>query len=223
MDQRTRGRERLAELVAAADSVLALPEAGAIATQMALRSPTIGRWSLRSQCLLSLQEHASSTTVSELGTRDAWLEHGHRIRKRASGFYVLSTQNRERGCFRVFTPDQTRAVRTGTSAPGSKSRGPGAVWLRTLRRELGWCGYALELAEGETVHLEVAAGRVVFAAERHTTRKPLEALAQVCADLTLVTPARRHTGTRAALHQRTAAVPGPQAMPHSIRPEGAHQ
>ncbi len=172
------------DLTAAANRVLALPEAGAIATEMALRSATIGRWSLRSQCALQLQEQATGISIDELGTRDEWSRRGRNPLKSTAGFYVFNTKRGDRASFKVWARSQTRAFSRADSA-GLERRNPGRTWLRTLRYDLERRGFELQLADGPATRIDIDGRTVIFAAERHRDAAALASLAQCCAEILL--------------------------------------
>jgi hypothetical protein len=172
------------ELMAAANRVLALPEAGAIATEMALRSASIGRWTMRSQCVLQLQEQDTGIKIVELHTREWWARLGRVPIKGNAGYYIFSGSRGERTSFRIWPRSQTRAF--GRPAYGDMPpRDPAAIWLRTLRYDLERCGYELQLADGPATRLGVVGRTVTFTAAQHRDSAALAALAQCCAGLLL--------------------------------------
>ena len=187
MNRPRKNNQRRDALVAAADRVLALPEAGAIATEMALRSATIGRWGLRSQCVLQLQEQHSGTRFTELRTRQDWIRLGRFPFESTAGCYILSAKRGDRTGFVVFDRSHTRPV-SDRRGPGFKSPKPAVIWLRTLTQELERRGFALHLHKGATVAITTSDKDIHFTAEEHRSREALAALAQSCARLVITEP-----------------------------------
>lgn len=189
MNRPQSANHRHCDLLAAANRVLTLPEAGAIATEMALRSASIGRWSLRSQCVLQLQEQATGIRIDELGTRDEWGRRGRKPRNDAVGFYVFSPKRGDRTSFKVWSRSQTRAVRHAEHER-PEWHNPSRTWLRTLRYDLEHCGFELQRTEGPATRLDIDGRTVLFAAKRHRDAEALALLAQCCAGI-LLTDGRR--------------------------------
>lgn len=212
-------KQRHQDLMAAANRILAMPEAGAITTEMALRSATIGRWTLRSQCVLALQEQATGISIAELDTRDGWARRGRVPIKGSAGLYIFSGSRGERTAFPVWERSQTRAFGRSDSAERQR-HSRRRTWLRTLGRDLKRCGYELQLTEGPATYLAVEGHTVTFTAAHHRDPAALAALAQCCAVLFLEAGPSSRPPTwpkPAPVHSGAAAAPS-QAITITLRP-----
>lgn len=190
MNRRNQTRTRHQDLLEAADHVLALPEAGALATEMALRDASIARWTLRSQCVLQLQEQQLQKrlpgfAITELGTREGWARLGRVPVKNANRVYIFSEPRRERGSFPVFDRSQTRPTVPGRDRPRAKRPDPARTWMRTLQRGLESCGFSLQCETGEHLEIGTEEQQLILTAPDHYSPAALAVLAQHCAGLAL--------------------------------------